>query len=49
MEVNYWLIGLVAVLVIALITWLSRRNNKDEEDFERDVLGRDKRRNVSGR
>ena len=49
MEVNYWLIGLVVILVVALMTWLLRRNNKDEEDFEREVLGRDRRRNVSDR
>lgn len=37
MEVNYVLIGLVALAVIILIAWLIRRNNKDKRDLERKI------------
>jgi len=37
MEINYVLIGLVALAVIVLIAWLIRRNNRDKKDLERKI------------
>lgn len=35
MEINYSLVGLIALLVVVLIVFLARKNYKDEKDFEK--------------
>ncbi|MGZ3755223.1 MAG: hypothetical protein ACXVAY_19510 [Mucilaginibacter sp.] len=38
MEINYCWSGLVVALSIALVIWLIRRNRKDEQLFEKDLI-----------
>jgi len=38
MEINYWWTGLFVALVIALVIWLIRRNRKDEQMFEKELI-----------
>lgn len=41
MELNYWWLGLAALAVVILITWLVRRNMRDKRKFERNFLQSD--------
>jgi Ca2+/Na+ antiporter len=34
MEINYWWLGLFFLLMVALVIWLVKRNQKDEKAFE---------------
>jgi hypothetical protein len=34
MEINYFTLGAILLLLLALIIWLVLRNRKDEKDFE---------------
>ena len=38
MQINYYEIGLMALLAIGLLIWLILRNRKDEKAFEKDEL-----------
>ncbi|RFZ92640.1 hypothetical protein D0C36_14600 [Mucilaginibacter conchicola] len=38
MQVNYFVIGVVILLGLALLIFLILRNRKDEKDFEKDQL-----------
>ncbi len=38
MQINYYEIGLVALLAVGLVIWLVVRNRKDEKAFEKDEL-----------
>lgn len=38
MEIDYALIGVIALVLIIFIMWLIRRNIKDEKDFEKDNI-----------
>ena len=38
MQVSYPIIGIVALIAIALIIFLIRRNIKDEKEFEQEVI-----------
>ncbi|HEY1008694.1 MAG: hypothetical protein ACO1NS_12130 [Daejeonella sp.] len=35
MEINYSLIGLIALIVVVIVIFLARRNYKDEKDLEK--------------
>lgn len=37
MEIGYVFAGLVLIVVVALIVYLIRRNQKDEKQFEKDL------------
>jgi LPXTG-motif cell wall-anchored protein len=37
MNINYSLVGLVALAGIILLIFLIRRNQKDKKDFEKDI------------
>jgi len=39
MEINYWWLGLIVLLLAALVYWLIKRNLKDEKVFEKDLTG----------
>ncbi|WP_169304291.1 hypothetical protein [Pedobacter frigoris] len=38
MEIDYALLGLIALALIIFILWLVRRNIKDEKKFEKDSI-----------
>ncbi len=38
MQINYYEIGLVALLALGVLIWLIVRNRKDEKAFEKDEL-----------
>ncbi|MBL4676339.1 MAG: hypothetical protein JKY70_09075 [Mucilaginibacter sp.] len=38
MQVNYFVIGVIVLLGLAVIIFLILRNRKDEKDFEKDQL-----------
>jgi hypothetical protein len=38
MEINYFILGVILLLLLALIIWLVLRNRKDEKDFEQDNI-----------
>jgi hypothetical protein len=38
MEINYWEVSLFIILMISLIVWLIRRNRKDEQTFEKELI-----------
>jgi cbb3-type cytochrome oxidase subunit 3 len=39
MEINYFILVPVFLVVVLLLVWLFRRNNKDEKDYEKDTIG----------
>jgi cbb3-type cytochrome oxidase subunit 3 len=39
MEINYFILVPVFLVVVLLLVWLYRRNNKDEQDYEQDTIG----------
>lgn len=41
MEVNFTIVGVAVFAVILLITFLIRRNRKDQKDYERDKIQSD--------
>jgi hypothetical protein len=38
MEINYFTLGVILLLLLALVIWLVLRNRKDENDFEQDNI-----------
>jgi hypothetical protein len=38
MEVNYFTLGVILLLLLALVIWLVLRNRKDEKDFKEDNI-----------
>jgi len=38
MEMNYLIVAGVFLLVIILITWMIRRNQKDKKKFEKEII-----------
>lgn len=38
MEINYFTLGVILLLLLALVIWLVLRNRKDEKDFEEDNI-----------
>ena len=38
MDINYWETGLFIIVILLLLIWLIRRNRKDEQTFEKDVI-----------
>lgn len=39
MQINYPLVGLVIIALIALVVWIIKTNLKDEKDFEQQIIG----------
>jgi len=37
-DINYWWVGLLVLATILLITWVIKRNRKDEKNFEKGVI-----------
>jgi len=37
-DINYWWVGVLAVAIILLITWVIRRNRKDEKNFRQEII-----------
>ncbi|MCO5936930.1 hypothetical protein NAF17_15410 [Mucilaginibacter sp. RB4R14] len=38
MQINYFTLGVVLLVLLALVIWLVLRNRKDEQDFEKDDI-----------
>ena len=38
MDINYWETGLFIIVILLLVIWLVRRNRKDENTFEKEVI-----------
>ncbi|MDB4999378.1 MAG: hypothetical protein JWP67_587 [Mucilaginibacter sp.] len=38
MGINYFTLGVILLLLLALVIWLVLRNRKDEKDFEQDNI-----------
>ncbi len=36
--VNYWWVGALALALIILLIWVTRRDQKDEEQFENEII-----------
>ena len=41
LDINYWWVSVLALGVILLITWVVRRNRKDEKQFEKEIIDSD--------
>ncbi|MFD2874667.1 hypothetical protein ACFS5N_19435 [Mucilaginibacter ximonensis] len=37
-DVNYWWVGGLAIAIVLLITWLIKRDRKDEKAFEKKII-----------
>lgn len=37
-DVNYWWVGALIIVIALLITWLIRRDRKDEKEFEKEII-----------
>jgi hypothetical protein len=37
-DVNYWWVGLIILGAAILITWLIKRDRKDEKDFKNEII-----------
>jgi type VI protein secretion system component VasK len=37
-EINYWWIGVLVLGIIILITWLLKRDRKDQRSFEKEII-----------
>lgn len=37
-DVNYWWVGLLVLGTVILVTWLIKRERKDEKDFEQEII-----------
>ena len=35
---NYWWVGLIAVAVIAVLVWLTKRDQKDKKYYEQEII-----------
>ncbi|MDB5127871.1 hypothetical protein [Mucilaginibacter sp.] len=38
MQINYFTLGIIVVVLLALVIWLVWRNRKDEKAFEKDEI-----------
>lgn len=38
MDINYWIIVPLALVVIIMIIWVIRRDQKDEKTFEKEII-----------
>lgn len=38
MEINYFIVGVILLLLLALVIWMVLRNLKDKKDFEQDNI-----------
>ncbi|MEO8887008.1 MAG: hypothetical protein ABI367_13160 [Mucilaginibacter sp.] len=39
--INYWWVGLLAVAIIALLIWITRRDQQDKKEFEQEIIQSD--------
>jgi hypothetical protein len=37
-DINYWWVGLIILGAAILITWLIKRDRKDEKDFKNEII-----------
>lgn len=37
-DVNYWWVGALAIAIILLITWVIKRDRKDEKSFTKEII-----------
>jgi hypothetical protein len=38
MDINYWWIAPIAIAVIIMIIWVLKRDQKDKDDFENEII-----------
>ena len=38
MDINYWWIAPLAIAVIIMIIWVLKRDQKDKDDFEKEII-----------
>lgn len=38
-DVNYWWVGALAIAIALLITWMIRRDRKDEKEYTKEIIG----------
>jgi hypothetical protein len=38
MDINYWWIAPLAIAVIVMIIWVLNRDQKDKDDFEKEII-----------
>ncbi len=38
MDINYWWIAPLAIAVIVMIIWVLKRDQKDKDDFEKEII-----------
>lgn len=38
MDINYWWIAPLAIAVIVMIIWVLKRDQKDKDDFEHEII-----------
>ena len=38
MDINYWWIAPLAIAVIIMIIWVLKRDQKDKNDFEKEII-----------
>ena len=37
-DINYWWVAGLAVAIVLLITWMIRRDRKDEQEFKKEII-----------
>ncbi len=37
-DINYWGVGVLLLVIILLITWVVKRNHKDEKQYEKELI-----------
>jgi hypothetical protein len=43
MEINYYIILPVGLILVLLLVWLIRRNSKDKKDYEKELIDSDQK------
>jgi hypothetical protein len=43
MEINYYIILPVGLIVVLLLVWLIRRNAKDKKDYQKELIDSDQK------
>jgi len=38
MEINYWWLSLILLVIAILVIWLIKRDRKDEEELEHEII-----------
>lgn len=38
MDINYWWIAPLAIAVVIMIIWVLKRDQKDKDDFEKEII-----------